>query len=258
VTHTDPATIRTHKNKISSDSFREKLKKQLTLKNFTIISIVLILVGLMQHISSLNNYQVLFQPIFEIGILLFIIAYFLYAVKCWGAAQQICAVLMVALPLLTYFLAISKIPDSTTNVLFYLAIQLGFSVIIAAILLYLSYKVKTGLEKYVIKKSRNYYWYSKVSYPVIGVIFVSFLMMNYGGIATFSENIDGAFKSTTNYPPVLNIFHQPFLNQLSGIQPFTLRRRYWLKQQFPQLQKIMKQEWLQKHFLIFYEVHHPQ
>ncbi len=66
VTHTDTATLWTHKNKIPSDSFWKKLKKQLTLKNFTIVSIVLILVGLMQHISSLNNYQVLFQPIFEI------------------------------------------------------------------------------------------------------------------------------------------------------------------------------------------------
>ena len=124
-------------------------RKMLTLKNFTTISILLMLVGFLPSYFPLNNYREIFQSAIEIGIVCFVIAYCLYALKCWGATSQICAVLMITLPLLAYFLSTSKIPGSTSNILFYLAIQFCFYAIISAILLYLSDKMKMGIEWYM-------------------------------------------------------------------------------------------------------------
>ena len=168
----------------------KKFRELITLKNFTIISILFMLVGFLPSYYSLNNYQGIFQSAFEIGVGCFVLAYFLYALKCWGATNQICAVLMITIPLLAQFLSTSKIPDSTTNILFYLAIQFCFYAIISTILLYFINKVKTGIERYVFKRSQRSYWYftPKLSYSIIGILVVSSLMVNYGGVVLFSDN----------------------------------------------------------------------
>jgi len=201
VTYPYPPTTWTPKDTIPSSISWKKFIKQLTLKNFTIVSIVLILIGLIPLVYPQNNYQVLFQSIFGIGVVSFVLAYLLYALKCWGATHQICAILMVTIPLLTYFLATSKIPDSTSNTLFYFAIQLFFYAIISTIVLYLINKVKIGIESYLFKISRrsHSYFIPQLSYSVIGVLVVSFIMVNYGGVALFSDNIKNAFPLTTNY-----------------------------------------------------------
>jgi len=98
---------------------------------------------------------------------------------------------MVTIPLLVYFLATSKIPDSTTNFLFYLFIQFCFYAILSAILLYVSNKVRAGIGKYFFRRSWGSvrYFYPNLSYSVVGVIFISFLLMSLGGVGIFSENV---------------------------------------------------------------------
>ena len=167
-----------------------KFVDNITLKNFTIFSILLMVVGFLPTYYPLTNYHEFFQSIFDFGVLCFIIAYFLYALKCWGASNQICAILMISTPLLTYFLSISVIPESTTNILFYLAIMFCFYAIISTLLLFIVNKVKTGIERHILKRSSRSYRYftPNLSYSIIGVVVVSFLMVNYGGISMFSDN----------------------------------------------------------------------
>lgn len=168
----------------------KKIKDHLTLKDFTIVSIVFILIGSIPLIYLQNNYSDLFKGFFEIGVLCFILAYFLYAVRCWGSDHQLGALLMVTVPIFAYFMTTSKIPDSTTNILFYIFIQFCIYAIISAILLYVGNKVRAGIDKYVFRKSWRFhrYFYPNLSYSVIGVIFISFLLINFGSAGFFSEN----------------------------------------------------------------------
>ena len=227
VTPPDSTPIRPPKKKLPSNLSWKKFGKQLTLKNFTIISILFMLVGFLFSYYPIENYQGLFQSILGLGVLCFLLAYFFYAVKCWGATNQICAVLMLTLPLLAYFLSTSKIPDSTTNTLFYLAIQFCFYAIISVILLYISDKVKMGIEQIVYKRDRKSRWYftPELSYSVIGVLFVSLLAVNYGSTVLFFDNTASMTQSlqSTNSPtyPTSDIVNSPTMtySQISQIVP---------------------------------------
>jgi uncharacterized protein YkwD len=186
--------------RLSWNTFRENI----TLKNFTIFSILLMVVGFLPTYYSLTDFQEVFQYIFDFGVMCFVIAYFLYALKCWGASSQIGAILMITIPLFTYFLSTSIIPDSTTNFLLYLAILFCFYAIISTLLLYIINKVKTGIERHILKRSSRSYRYftPNISYSIIGVIVVSILMVNYGGISLLSDNSAIIFQSIqkTNSP----------------------------------------------------------
>jgi uncharacterized protein YkwD len=162
----------------------------ITLRNFTIFSFLLMLVGLLPSIYPLNNYSGMLQTAFEIGIFCFLLAYFIYALKCWDSDNTLCAVLMVSIPLLAYFLATSEIPESTTNILFYLAIQFCFYAIVSAIVLYVCNIVKMGIEGIFSGRTRKSFRYSspELSYAVAGVVIVSFLMVNAGGVGIFTGN----------------------------------------------------------------------
>lgn len=168
----------------------KKIWEQLTLKNFTTVSIFFILIGLIPIIYSQNNFISFFRGFFEIGIICFILAYFLYAVKCWGENNQGYGFLMVTIPLLVYFLTTSKIPELTTNILFYLFIQLCFYGILAVILLYISDKVKMGIESHLFRRTRRPHWYfiPKLSYVLAGFVIVSLLVINYGSISLLYDN----------------------------------------------------------------------
>ena len=109
---------------------------------------------------------------------------------------------MVSIPLFACSLATSKIPDSSTNIFLYLVIVFCIYAIISIILLYVCDKGKKGIEWFVFKRSwrSNGYFYPKLSYSVIGVLVVSFLMVNYGGVAIFSDNMNNVLRSPTNYP----------------------------------------------------------
>ena len=179
---------------------RNKIRDKITLKNFTIAAIVLVLVGSFLFYFPLREYQQF--SVFSLGIYCFILAYFLYALKCWRAANHACAILMIVIPSVAYSLATTKIPEST-NVLLYLFIVFWLIVIGSAILLYVSSYLKTILRRYIFKKSwlSDRYFHFRLSYSIMGVIVVSALMINYGGIPVFSENVGTvvqSFQGTTS------------------------------------------------------------
>lgn len=165
-------------------------KTQINLRNFTIISLIFIGLSYLPYLYPLDNFRSTFETFFVIGFWCFFFAYFLYAVKCWGAEHQIAALLMVTIPLLGYFLATSKIPDSTTNILFYLFIQFCFYAILSAILLYLSNGVRAGIGKYILKKTwgSDRYFFPNSSYSAIGVIIVSIILISGGDFGILSDN----------------------------------------------------------------------
>jgi len=196
----DPDPFKPPKEKTSIKPLLKKIRESLTLKNFTILSILLMLIGFLSNYFPVSNYQSIFQSAFEIGILCFFLAYFVYALKCWGTTSKICAVLMVTIPLVIYFLATTIIPNSTTNIYIYLFIQFCFYAILSTILLYISDKVKSGIERYVFKRSRRSYHYSlpSWSYAVIGVIVVLLLIVNFSSVSIFSSNTATIAKSIQN------------------------------------------------------------
>ncbi len=112
----------------------------------------MILAGFLPDYYPLENYAGLFRSAFNIGILCFVIAYFLYAIQCWGAGSKAGAVLMISVPLIVNSLATSKIPDTTTNIPFYLGILFCIFAAVSAIVLYVSDTVKNGLEKSLFPK----------------------------------------------------------------------------------------------------------
>ena len=159
VTTPDPNPIRGPKMRASLKPLLKKIQESLTLKNFAILSIFLMLIGFLSNYFHVSNYQSIFQSAFEIGILCFFIVYLIYALKCWGATSKIWAALMVSIPLLAYSLATSNIQNSTTNVFLYLAILFCIFVIISAILLYVCDKMKQGIDKFILNKNRGTYRY---------------------------------------------------------------------------------------------------
>jgi len=168
----------------------KNIQKQLTLKNFTIVSIVFILIGLIPLIYPHDNFTDLFRGFFEIGVFCFILAYFLYAVKCWGATNQSYAFLMVTIPLIVYFFTTSKSSETTTNILIYLFIQFCFYGILAVIILYISDKVKMGIERHLFRRTRQSHWYftPHLTHVLAGVVVVSLLVINYGSLSLLSDN----------------------------------------------------------------------
>jgi len=147
-------------------------------------------IGLLSSIYFVNIDHATFLLVLGIGILCFLLAYFLYAVKSWGGDHPFGAILMVTIPLLSYFLATSKIPDSTSNILFYLFIQFCFYGIISTIILYVCNMLRTGITKIVTRRSGRHdrYFFPNLTYSVIGVVVVSFLLVSFGSVGVFSDN----------------------------------------------------------------------
>jgi hypothetical protein len=200
------STVSKHtvKSRTSSKLYRRYWNKfvyNITLKNFAIFSILLILAGFLPTYYTLINHQELFHTVFEVGVFCFVFAYFLYALKCWEATSQICAVLMITIPLFAYIMSTSKISDSTINSLFYFGILFCIIAIMSAILLYISDKIKMGIEGYIFKTSRRSYQYfnPRLSYSVIGVLVVSLLVVNFAGFALFSDNTATITQSLSNF-----------------------------------------------------------
>ena len=169
----------------------KRFKSELTLKNFTIVSLALMGIAFLPVIFPLENYLDLFASFLLIGVLCFLIAYFLYAVKCWGADGHIGSVLMLTIPLLVYFVASSNLQEATDNVLFSLFIQFCFFAIISALVLYVMDKVKDWIDGHLFRKGRRYTYFSPdLTYAVVGALLFSFFTLNLGSVAIFSENIN--------------------------------------------------------------------
>jgi uncharacterized protein YkwD len=166
------------------------VRNLISLRNFTIFSLLLILAGFLPAFSPFSSYPGILQTAYDIGIFCFLLAYFLYALKCWGSENKLWAVFMVSIPLLVYFLATSKIPDSTENILLDLTIRFCLYAIISAIILYACNIVKTGVEGIFSGRNHKSFRYSspEISYAVAGVILVSFFMVNAGGAGIFNNN----------------------------------------------------------------------
>ena len=175
-----------------------QMRAAITLKNFTIFSFVLMGIGFLLFLFPLDNHMDLFFSFFFIGGLCFLCAYFLYAVKCWGSDGQICAMLMLTLPLLVHFSATSAIPESTGNILFYLIMQFCFSAIISAVILYVSEKIINGISRHLFRRGMRYSYFSPdLLSAVVGVVLVSGLVIIMGSPALFSENLNLVSKSIT-------------------------------------------------------------
>jgi len=185
-----------------------RIRNIITLRNFTIFSILLMIAGLLPSVYLLNNYTALFHYAFEIGIICFLLAYFLYALKCWGARSQFAAVLMLAIPLIIYFLSTTKILDST-NIVIDVIIQFCWYAIISAILLFVSEKLKTEIYHNILKNT-NYsrrYFHPDGNYILFGIVILSIIIVMGGTAGIWTSNVN-------------SIMH-PFSTNISNTQSTT-------------------------------------
>jgi len=183
----------------------QKIKQNITLKNFTLLSIILIIIGILSatFFPQLPNLLII-----QAGIGCFLLAYFLYAVNCWGSRSQISALLMLTIPLFAYSLSTIKIPDSTTNPIIDGILQFCLYAIISAILLFVSEKIKTGINRHILKNKSYSRWYFHPdnNYIFFGIVFLSIAMVMGGtpGILTSNVNtlMDLGSANTPNIPSV--------------------------------------------------------
>ena len=159
-----------------------------TLKNFAFFSLVLLLLSFLPDYYPLGEYTGFFRVMFEWGIFCFILAFFLYALKVWGTANRIGAVLMVAIPIFAYTMATSEIPQSTSNIFVYLGIQFCLLALFSAIVLFVSDAVKTGLDGIIRAKHSSRYFRPDATYAFCGLVIVSIIAVNAGSVATFWDN----------------------------------------------------------------------
>ena len=177
--------------------FFGKTGELINLKNLTSLSLILILIGLGFQIYQVVELSKLF--IF-FGVIGFIFSYYLYAVFSWGAHDKIAATSMIAVPLTVYFLSASKIPGSMNIILYIFLVFFGYG-IVSAFLLFLSHKIKLGVDNYILNaKSRSHrFFLPNMTYVFLGIVLVSFLTFSFGNAAIFSDNVNSVLLSTTNY-----------------------------------------------------------
>jgi uncharacterized protein YkwD len=72
----------------------------------------------------------------------------------------------------------------------YILIQFCFYAIISTILLFVCNKIKLGIERYILKNQRRTHWYfhPNTLYSLLGIVIISFLIVNYGSISLFTDN----------------------------------------------------------------------
>jgi uncharacterized protein YkwD len=161
----------------------------------------MIVIGFLPNYYSLKEYSGFFQNFFKIGVFCLLLAYFLYAVKCWGMRSQICAIFMVSIPMFAYYLATSKIPNTTTNILIYLGILLCLNVAISAILLFVSDNVKKRVEGNFKTFHYSRYFEPQMTYALSGLLIVSIVAVNAGSSVIFSDNSNFIFSSIQKILP---------------------------------------------------------
>jgi hypothetical protein len=174
-----------------------KIKDLLNLKNLTIFSFILIFIGIGFSFTHVVDFS---KTFILLGIIGFIFSYYLYAVFSWGADNKITAILMIAIPLIVYFVSTNKIPGSMNIILYCLIIFVIYGAI-SAILLFISDKLKWGIDQYILKiKSKSHrFFLPNISYIFLGIGLISLLAISAGNTALLSENVNSALQSTTNY-----------------------------------------------------------
>ncbi len=160
----------------SPSSVWQKIKYNITVKNFTILSIILIIIGI---ISSAYFPQFPNLLLIQAGITCFLLAYFLYAVKCWGSSHQISAILMLTIPLFVYFFSTTNIPDTTINTIIEIFTQFFLYAIISATLLFVSDKIKRGINSQILKNKgyNRLYFYPNDRYIFFGIVILSLTVL---------------------------------------------------------------------------------
>ena len=208
----------------SSTSVLQKIKSNITLKNFTTLSIFLIIIGI---ISSAYFPQFPNLLLIQSGIICFLFAYFLYAVKCWGSGNKISAILMLTIPLIAYFLSTTRITNTTTmNIILEIIIQFCWYAIISAILLFVSEKIKTGFNRYMVKNksySRQYF-HPNNNYIFFGIVSLSIIIVMGGTPNIWTNNVNTMTSlvpaNTPSIPSILPATST--ISQLSQIIPPTI------------------------------------
>jgi hypothetical protein len=177
-------------------SFKEKI----TLRNFTIISLVLLLIGGLSYIDPLGNFHDIFRFILIIGSCCFVLAYLLYVVKCWGANYKLSAIFMISVPLIVSYLSTISMSVSD-NVIVYILINFCIYAILSAILLLICNKILKIVDSHIQKnKYRSYRYFSpKFSYAFLGVVVVSVVLISFGNPVIFSQNSSLVMQSASGY-----------------------------------------------------------
>ncbi len=165
-----------------------EIKKYITLRNFTLLSLVLVFLGILPLMYPIYQNSRLLEFIFNIGCLSFALSYLIYTYQNWAKNYKILAVLMLAIPLFVYYFFTIKIQEST-NILLGLLVIFGVYALLSIILLFISQKVKRGVQKIRSpNKSNSEYFYPKISYSILGIVIISFLVINTISGTMFSDN----------------------------------------------------------------------
>lgn len=162
-----------------------------SLKNLTILSIILVAAGGLLTLYAPANYGDFSKILVTFGIAGLLIAYCLYAVIVWGNDDKLLAVLMLAIPLSVYYFSTSTI-SGQGNIILTILLTIAVFSVISAILLFISDKIRGGLSH-----GRIRYSSTESSYVVLGIIVVSFIMASMGSTTILSENTNSIFRSTT-------------------------------------------------------------
>ena len=170
----------------------------ITLKNFTIFSMLLVAAGGMLILNYPKDYNAISNTLIVAGIAGLFIAYYLFTVIFWGNDDKLVATLMFAIPLGLYYVSTTRIAGSQNPVLSILLIFVTYAVI-AAILLFISDKIRISYNSLVrSKRVRNYDIPPDPSYILPGIVIISLIMVSMGSTAILSENAGNILKSTTD------------------------------------------------------------
>jgi hypothetical protein len=165
--------------------------KWLTLKNVTIISLLLIFIGLSPRFSPSYLPDVLFYYILGIGCCGFVLAYFIYAVNHWGIQNKVLAIVMLTIPILVLVFSNIKIPEMDYILMFVIP-PVVITIAISVILLFVGTKIKWYIRPYLVKFKKGNLRFSLPhnSYAFLGLLFISFLIISSSTSSAFSDNMN--------------------------------------------------------------------
>lgn len=148
-----------------------------------------------------------------VGIAGFLMAYFLYAEKCWLSRSQISAVLMLTIPLVIYYLSTTKITDSSMDALMGVILQFCWYAIISAILLFVGEIIKKGIDRYILKNKSSSRWYflPDSNYIFFGIVSLSIIFIIGGTPGIWTSNTNYLMHSVSaNVPNISSITSSPY------------------------------------------------
>lgn len=137
----------------------------LSLRGITLISVLLVLLWPVFTLLSIPALAMLFLLL---GILGSLLAYFLYAVRCWQAGSRFLGVLMLAIPLFVLTLAGGKV-DPEVNFWLYVFFLFLFSALFMAIPVAVVAGIATAVGNYLSKTSAGRAGHRRPALPLLAV-----------------------------------------------------------------------------------------